>query len=259
MTHPDLSRKAMMRDRRLKRRRQQRINTLLLVAGAGIILALILIVPSVIRAQNRADALRQITLTPVGEIKSITPRAYPQAQGNAMGDPNAPVKIVAYSDFQCPGCKTFSDEVEQKIVDTYISTGKVYFVYRSMGNWIGTYVARTGGTESQDSSQAAYCANDQGKFWEYHDMLYANWLGEEVGSFTPSRLVAFARTLGLDVDAFQSCLVSHKYLDQVLQDYTAGREAGVNSTPSFVVNGKLIVGAGYDPLQQAIEAALAGK
>jgi predicted DsbA family dithiol-disulfide isomerase len=72
-------------------------------------------------------------------------------------------------------------------------------------------------------------------------------------------LVAFARDLGLEVDTFKSCLDGQKYLDRVKQDHADGQAAGINSTPAFVVNGEVIIGAAYDPLQQAIEAALAGK
>jgi protein-disulfide isomerase len=208
---------------RAKRAQQERMQRVLIIAGVAVIaiaLALVLILPS---------------LTPVGDIAEHPLMNRPQVKLNGMGDPNAPVKIIEYSDFQCPYCGKFTIDTEQQLIDAYIATGKVYFEYRSMGGFIGT--------ESARSAEAAYCAGDQGKFWEMHDIIFANQNGENQGGFTDKRLTAFASKLGLDMGAFNGCFTSGKYADQVNQDGVAGQQAGVKATPSFTINGKLVEGA----------------
>jgi protein-disulfide isomerase len=249
-----MSKRQSVRAERARRQRQQRLITILIIAGAALVIAAVLIIPSI----QKANA-------PVGEIVKITPVAPFDAKFNAMGDPNAPVKIEEYADFQCPYCKEFSDNTLKQIEDTYVKTGKVYFVSRSMGNFVSNNIGGNN-TESQDAAEAAYCAGDQNQYWQYHNMLFANWQGENAGSFSTKRLQAFAQELNLNMNDFNSCLSSHKYRDQVTQDYNAGTKAGVNATPSFIINGKLVVGAlpFSDPSQsqdfkREIDAALAAK
>ncbi len=210
-----------------------------------------------------ALALRAIAPQLIGQFNQIiagaasTPASAPggvrtPAQGSYMGDPNAPIKIVEYADFQCPFCRAFWQETEPQIVETYVKTGKVYYEYRSVGAFIGP--------ESASAAEAAYCAGDQGKFWPYHDLLYTNWTGENVGDFSTSNLQKFATTLGLDQATFNACLSNGKYVERVQQDVNDARSDGVRATPSFLVNGKMIKGAQpFSVFQQAIEAALQGK
>jgi protein-disulfide isomerase len=212
---------------RAKRAQQERMQRILIIAGVAVIaIAIVLLValPSIIEASK-----------PVGEIKEHPLMNRPQVKLNGMGDPNAPVKITEYSDFQCPYCGKFTIDTEQQLIDAYIATGKVYFEYHSMGGFIGT--------ESARSAEAAYCAGDQGKFWEMHDIIFANQTGENVGDFTDKRLTAFASKLGLDMGVFNGCFTSGKYADQVNLFFAAGQQAGVKATPSFTINGKLVEGA----------------
>lgn len=194
-----------------------------------------------------------LLFTPVAEF---TKR--PMVNDNAMGDPNAPIKIEEFSDYQCPFCLRFFNETEAKIMDAYVATGKVYFVYRSFGEFLGP--------ESKAAAEAAYCAGDQDRYWEYHDVLYANQIGENVGAYADDRLEAFAETIQLDMDAFNDCFRSGKYADRADQDYLDGSTAGVTGTPSFVitylVNGeekqRMIAGAyPFSEFQNQIDAALA--
>ncbi|MCZ7548233.1 MAG: DsbA family protein [Anaerolineales bacterium] len=196
-------------------------------------------------------------LKPV-DVASAASFERPNADFNATGDPNAPITITEYSDFQCPYCKRFADDTEKQLVETYAAAGRSRFVYRSFGLFIGP--------ESQASAEAAYCAGDQGKFWQYHDVLFANHTGENVGDFTNRKLEAFADSLGLDMGAFGSCLSGGKHADRVTQDGIDGHAAGLQATPSFVmtytVNGEtksqIIEGAQpFSAFQSAIEAALA--
>ena len=217
-----------MKEKRRKRQQRQRMIIFAVIGLASLLILAVAIAPSV------RDAL-----TPVGDIVEITPVPRPMAQDNAMGDPNAPVKIEEFSDYQCPFCKRFADEVQPKIVAQYVATGKVYFAFRSMGNWISDNIPGPG-TESQDAAAAAYCAGEQNKFWEYHDILFANWEGEDV-----------------DMKQFRDCYNSGRFEDRVQQDRADGQRAGITGTPSFLINGKLVSGAQpFEYFQQEIEAAL---
>ncbi len=205
-------------------------------------------------------------LKPITGIIPVEPNPRPQADANNMGDPNAPVKLVEYSDYQCPFCERFASDTEAKLVEAYVSTGKLYFTYRSAGNWVSDNI-RGGKTESEDAAKAAYCAGDQNLYWEMHDMLFANVLGEDVDSFTDRRLAAIAEETGLDMNQFNDCYSSGKYDDQVFQDGKDALTAGVRGTPGFVLSyvnasgeevTQLIEGAQpFDVFAQAIEAALA--
>jgi protein-disulfide isomerase len=204
-------------------------------------------------------------LKPVAEIVAADPGTPPNANDNSMGDPNALIKIEEFSDFQCPFCERFYQETQPLLRQYYIDTGKIQFVYRSFGNFVSQNVGGAK-TESQDAAAAAYCAGEQNKFWEMHALLFANVLGENVGSFTDRRLEAIAEKVeGLDMDQFRSCYSSGKYEDRVQQDSKDGQAAGITGTPGFIVtytvNGetktKLIEGAQpFSTFQQELEAAL---
>jgi protein-disulfide isomerase len=230
-----------MREERRRQKRRQQLATILTIGGVVVLVIAVIVYASL----KKANA-------PIGSIISITPNPRPMANGNVMGDPNAPIQIVEYSDFQCPACLAFYQQIEPSLVSEYISTGKVHFTYRSMGDWIGP--------ESVKAAEAAYCASEQNKFWDYHDILFANWTGENIGDFTNKRLVAFADNLGLDMSAFRTCFNNQKYSQRVTQDHTDGIQAGVKGTPSLFINGKKYEGDfSFSAFKQYIDAALAGK
>ena len=114
--------------------------------------------------------------------------------------------------------------------------------------------------ESQQAANASMCANEQGMFWEYHDILFANWNGENTGAFSNRRLVAFAEALALDMDRFTPCFEENRYRDEIQADFDLGTEMGVSGTPSVFVDGVLLTPGfvpGFEEVQQAVEAALA--
>jgi len=169
--------------------------------------------------------------------------------GNTLGDSDVPVTIIVYSDFQCSFCERYWRETEPQIIANYVETGDIYYVYRSLGAFIGP--------ESQRSAAAAYCAGDQGMFWEYHDLLFENQEGENRGAFSNKNLLGFAEFLGLDMDQFSGCVRSGKYTEQVEQDRIDGQNSGVQGTPSFLVNGTLVEGAQpYKYIASIIDAEL---
>ncbi len=151
-----------------------------------------------------------------------------------LGDQNAPVTIIEYSDFQCPFCGKFFKETESMLREKYIKTGKVKFIYRSFAFL---------GQESLLAANAARCAGEQGKFWQYHDYLYSNQSGENQGAFSKDNLKSFATALGLDTEKFNACLDSEKYTDLIQKETKAGGEAGVQGTPANFINGTLYPGA----------------
>ena len=238
-----MSKRQMMRAKRERQARMQRFGMIGIIVVGALLVAAALIYPN---------------LKPVGEITSADTVERPMVNDNAMGDPNAPIRIEEFSDFQCPYCARFYEETEWQIADSYVADGTVYFVYRSFGNFIGP--------ESQAAAEAAYCAGDQNKYWEYHDILFANQTGENVGAYSNRRLQAFAEALSLDMDAFNDCFNSGKYSDRVDQDRVDGTAAGVTGTPAFVltytVDGqekqRFIYGAyPFSEFQTQIEGALA--
>lgn len=223
-----------------KQRESQKRRTSLLIL-LGIIVLAFLIVAAI------AIPMIKASTAPIGDIQIPVLNPRPMANGLSMGDPAAPVKVVEYSDYQCPYCKQFSTDFEPAIVKDFVATGKVYFTYIPY---------RVIGPESDAAALAAYCASDQNKFWEYHDILFANQTAENQGDFTDRRLLAFAEKIGLNMNDFKSCYSSGKYRDQLKLNMDAGTQAQVDGTPSLYVNGKKV-----DPntVYQTIADILAGK
>jgi protein-disulfide isomerase len=169
-------------------------------------------------------------------INLNTPRATPitpqVSVGRTLGQADAPVTIDLYSDFQCPVCRRAELEIRKLITD-YVDTGKAKVVYHNFA-FIGP--------ESQAAAQAAECANEQGKFWEYASFLFDHQTGENVGAFSTTNLKQFATDLKLDTGAFNACLDSGKYAQQIQSETAAGSALGIRATPTFMINGKLAEG-----------------
>ena len=164
-------------------------------------------------------------------------------QSRLRGDPAAPVVIVEFSDFQCPYCRSVEPTLKALLAKY---AGRVSLAYRD-------YPLREIHPQAQQAAEAARCAGEQGKFWEYHDLLYADGAKFDAGS-----LAGYARSLSLDVQRFTSCLASGKFKQAVEEDLQAGSKAGVNGTPAFFINGIFLSGA--QPLsafEKIIEAELA--
>jgi protein-disulfide isomerase len=188
----------------------------------------------------------EVSAAQISELVLSNSYSKPMVDGNTMGDPNAPVVIEEFSDFQCAFCRQFFLETEKPLIEQYVSTGKVYFIYRTLGSWLGP--------GSQYAAEAAYCAGDQDMFWEYHDTLFTNQRRME---FSPVNLIQFADELGLDLIKFGDCVESSKYREQINKDLADGISAGVRGTPSFLINGRLVIGAQpFSFFEQAIEKAL---
>jgi len=172
-------------------------------------------------------------------------------EANRIGDPNAPVTIFEFSDFQCPFCGRFFRMVKADLFRDYVDTGKVTFVYKHFAFL---------GQESVWAAVASECAADQGRFWEYHDLLFNQQAGENVGAFGKNRLMNFAKQLGLDMAQFEPCLKEERTLDRVQADAQEGRQANVTGTPTFFINGQPLAGAQpFETFQAAIDPLLNGQ
>jgi len=167
----------------------------------------------------------------------------------ALGASTAVVVIHEYGDFQCPSCGAFARSIEPQIRAAYIDTGKARLVWHDFA-WIGA--------ESRDAANAARCAGDQGKFWDYHDLLYANQSGENAGAFSKDRLKGFGAALGLEPTTFHACVDAGAHAAAVQADFADVRQNGFNGTPTFVIGDQRIVGAQpFEVFAAAIDAALA--
>jgi protein-disulfide isomerase len=152
--------------------------------------------------------------------------------GNAAikGLGSAPITIIEFGDFQCPYCEVFFNQVLPEIEKKYINSGKVKFVYREFPLSFHQY--------AQKASEAAGCAGEQGKFWDYHDKLFENQNSLDLAS-----LKSYAQQLHLNTAKFNDCLDSGKMAAAVQKDISDGSSYGVTGTPTFFVNGVMINGA----------------
>ncbi len=153
------------------------------------------------------------------------------ARGPALGSESAPVTIIELSDFQCVFCAKFWRETLPSLEAEYVKAGKVRFVYGHLAIL---------GRQSVTSAQAADCAGEQGKFWEYHDVLFAS---RGLFALTNGKLKTHAREIGLDGESFDRCLDSGKYAQKVKEETMAGLSLGARATPVFFINGMMLVGA----------------
>lgn len=166
----------------------------------------------------------------------------------AKGDPNAPVVMIELSDYACHNCRDFVLNTEPLLEQEYVDTGQVRYVSHVFALW----------PESQPAAAAALCANEQGKYWEFHKQAFLNF---EQGSFpTTEAVLNWGQQIGLDSAAFKTCVDSGRYTYDVQVSALEGNRAGVTGTPAFFINGQLITGnASLADFRRAIDAALAGQ
>ena len=163
-----------------------------------------------------------------------------RSPGATKGRHDAPITIVEFSDFQCSFCRKFWKETLPRIETEYVNTGKVRFIYRHL-------VAL--GPVSERAAEAAECAREQGKFWPYHDRLF-----EKAGrlAFTDARLM---EELRLDLVALDACIASCRHTDRIRGESALARRLGATGTPTFLINGKLLIGAHpFETFKQILDA-----
>ncbi len=165
-------------------------------------------------------------------------------EGASKGVLNAPVTIIEYSDFQCGACANFAKNIGP-LLDEYLEAGKVRFIYKDFAFL---------GQESLWAAEAAKCASEKDRFWEYHDKLFEN---QGRVKFSKANLKRFARELGLDARAFDECLDAGRYVEAVRRETKEGQDKGVNATPTLFINGRELRGVpSWAELRRIIEDEL---
>lgn len=233
-----------LKDRRRKQRQRQRQLALLSIVGGVVLLVALIMIATLVKSDQ-----------PAGNFTVITPYPRYMASGTAMGDPNAPVRIDVFEDFQCPACQYFALTVSKQVANELVASGTVYYVFRQYPFLDDRSVTR----ESDQAANASLCAAEQGRFWDYHDMLFVNWKGENEGNLSDAHLTAFAEALELDMKAFKACFKENRYRAQINADLADGEKMGVNGTPSVFVNGKLITPGrvpSFEDIKAAVDAEL---
>ena len=211
--------------------------TLLVVGIAG--------VAGILWATQRSKTASIVTVpTPAANLAA--------APGYLRGSPTAPVEIVEYADFECPGCGQFSTVTEPDVRTNLVNTGKIRMRYidyplpMHRNTW--------------DASLAAACANDQGKFWELHDVIFANqdrWNGEATSRPRPV-LADLAKGVGVDIDKYDDCMKADTHRAKVQSHLQEAERRQVTQTPTFIIGGNQIPGAiPYDTFKKLVDEELA--
>ncbi len=224
-----------------------RSTTIRPAALAALLIALLLIV-----AACAAPGLPANPATAPTSPASGSESADTTGDVRSKGSADAAVTIVEYSDYQCPFCSRWVDETYPVILQEYIDTGKVRLEFRD-------FPLESLHPNAMAAAVAARCAGEQGDYWGMHDRLFGNQ-SQWSGVADPSEIFSgYAGEMGLDTAAFAACLTSGQFDEAIAQDLQAGQAAGITGTPSFLINGNLVVGAQpASVFQQALDTLLAG-
>ncbi|MGQ9547089.1 MAG: Rcas_1661 family thioredoxin-like (seleno)lipoprotein [Roseiflexus sp.] len=172
--------------------------------------------------------------------RGLTPEGY-----HYLGDPNAPVTILEFSDFLCTACAFHVEETEPKIIETYVASGRARIVYRHLLQL---------GEESLRAAEAAECAGDQGKFWEMRNAIYRNQVALYTTGDFDAALAYLAQTIELDSNEYLACMQSRSHRARIEADFRAAQADGVRSRPVFDINGQRLVGARpFEEFQRIID------
>jgi len=167
------------------------------------------------------------TIQPIGPPK-ITTNTFLANGSPILGNSDAPITLVEFGDYQCHFCNVFFHSTENDILKKYVETGKVKMIFKDY-NIIGP--------DSVNASHGAHCANDQESFWEYHDILYSNWTGENNGWASSENLGRFAQEIGLDMDVWSECMVKKLHSQTILASNEDAKKLELTGTPAFFVIG----------------------
>ncbi len=191
-------------------------------------------------AAPAAAAQVQATEPPQFQRYDIPTKGFP-----TLGPENAPITIVEFSDYQCPFCRRWHEEVYEPLLAAY--PGKIRMVYRNLP-------LTSIHPDAMGAAQAALCANEQDAFWPFHNKLFSS------DSLSTQTFMQYAQELSLNIDQFQSCITDEKYKDAVTADSDFAVNLGIRSTPTFFINGLAVVGAQpLEVFQQVIDKELAGE
>jgi len=226
-----------------------------LAIGAGIsAVVLVVVFLSFDGMNSQSELVMQPTPTvePQGPAK-ITMETFLSNGSPILGDSNAPVTLVEFGDYQCHFCNVFFHSTEGDILTNYVETGKVRMIFKDY-NIIGP--------DSVNASHGAHCANDQGMFWEYHDILYNNWTGENNGWASSENLLRMAQEIGLDVEVWSQCMIDGNHSQVIVASNDDARALELTGTPAFFVIGpdgkvtRLFGAQPYETFERTFETEL---
>lgn len=213
------TRRSARQQREAQRKRNRYIAYGVIAAGVLLVIALIFWV-------NRPQPI---------DVANVSTENPPNASGLAWGAPEgAAVVIKEFSDFQCPFCGRHATGTMPQLIERYANNPNVRYEFHPYA-FIGQ--------ESTDAAAAALCASDQNKFWPFHDTVFANQNGENLGTFSKANLKAIAEAVGLDMGQFNQCFDGGDKLQEVNRYRTEAAQLGVQSTPTFYINGQQVLGA----------------
>jgi protein-disulfide isomerase len=229
-----------------------RTKGILLWTGVAVVVAVFVIAAAILLTQPKS----------IGNFTSptvVTPSNLPST-GQTLGPAGAPVTLDLYSDFRCTGCGAFYRTAEPQLVSNFVTAGKlkiVYYDFLTIDGLDASQGIQT--TASRDAANAGLCAADEGKFWVYHDWLFANQSPtEDPAAFTIDRLIGIAKAAGIDNSGFESCVQQGTHNAEVAKEQSSA-PSGIDATPTIYINGKVVTsaaGAGYEPTYAEIAAAI---
>lgn len=211
----NLSKRDLIRKKRLEEKRRKTQKTIVIALAVLALIAIVILLPNIISTLSGSDNER----------------------GFSIGNPNAPVSVVNFSNYNCVFCAEFSATTEKDLIREYVETGDVYYRYVNLPH---------NNPESQNAAKASYCAADQERFFDYKSLLYSVAGTQE--RFSTSNLVVLASDAGLDSTVFQSCLEDGKYNNAPARDLRYAQSLGVTATPTFLINGQLVSSREVMPL-----------
>jgi protein-disulfide isomerase len=201
-----------------------KLNYAQFILPGAILLAALIISGTLLFTRNQSSpGTAQIGGAPQG--KPVDIKINPD--DHVLGNKDSKVTIVVYADFRCPFCERFYTQTEKQLIADYVNTGKARFIFRNFAFL---------GPQSTWASEAAECANEQGKYWEYYNWLFGNQAPEsDLNFYSKANLTKYAGQVGLGTAQFASCLNSDKYSKRVADDLVSGKAVGVTGTPTLLM------------------------
>jgi len=193
------------------------------------------------------NAASTVPVGPISMDAIATGRSFP---GYAVGPEDAPVTLIEYADFQCPGCKMTWLLTTQDVKDYLIPEGNVRFIFRDFPLEIHP--------NSRAAHHAAACSDEQGKFWPMHDQLFLNQDTWAYGTGAPEKYFReYAESIGLDAEQYDACMAEGRYRGRIQASVDGGVELGVTSTPTMIIGNSIYSSMAYDDLKAIVDSLAA--
>ena len=224
------------------------IHTPSIVIGAGITAVCVLVIffgfGGIAEQDHQLIEKEILEKSSMPEPTKISEDVFLKNNSPILGNPNAPITLIEFGDFQCHYCNVYFQNIEPMIIENFVETGKVNVIFKDY-----TII----GPDSFDAAYGAHCASEQNKYWEYHNILFKNWAGENNGWAGKQNLVKFADDINLDLELFSECMNSTRYSDMINQSGVDAQTLGITGTPAFFIldreNGQVLTIIGAQPYE----------